>query len=70
MKEKGDFKDWCKKEREKYETEKEWKRNVITMKAKAWKYINRFRKKGEDEGISIEEWTLHGVTGRKESRLN
>ena len=35
MKKKGDFKEWCKKGREKYETEEEWKRNAITIEAEA-----------------------------------
>ena len=61
LEETGDFNEWCKKEREKYETEEEWKRNAITTKAEAWKYINRFRKKreGGDEEISIEDWNRH-----------
>jgi len=64
LKERKEYKEWCKERKREYERQKEEKmrnRTEIRTEQEAWKYINRFRKKREvvKEEISEEEWKQH-----------
>ena len=42
LEKKKEYKDWCRKKKERHEEEEEVKLRGIKRDAKAWKYINRY----------------------------
>ncbi|XP_070162472.1 golgin subfamily A member 6-like protein 22 [Polyergus mexicanus] len=69
-----EYKIWCDNEKKKHEKEEEKKIKLIRTEEKAWKYINKYRKKREkiDENIDLESWNSHFMEllgGTKERRI-
>lgn len=58
LKERKEYKIWCREKKKEYERQEEEKIRKIKTEQEAWKYINRFRKrrKGVSEEISEERW--------------
>jgi len=67
-----EYRKWCDSEKRKHELEEE--ERSIRIEEKAWKYINKYRKKKEKEkrkieGIEMNRWNaLYGITGRNKGK--
>lgn len=73
IRKKKEYKAWCEEEKEKYEQEEKEKIRSIKTEEKAWKYINKFRKKKERESRRKHKFrklkcTLHGIIRRDQRK--